>query len=432
MAPQRAAVAALFLVAALVPRGVEAQDEPGLRQRIQEQLFSFGDCGLPLCLDLSTQHGDHFIPALSGGNDAVISFVTDAIGDATLSVPLSATSSGATFSVVGGLPVRTSTSAGPIFGERTQTLGRGRFFLGASVTGVDFTSLNGVPLDGLQLNFQHVDADPAGTYGDPVFENDLMAMDLALNVKVLVGTLAATVGVTDFIDFGVAVPFIRTEVSGASQAQVLPFGDNAVHRFGGDLTDPVLVATGSMEGSASGIGDVAGRVKINFGQGETMGAGLLAEVRLPTGDEDDLLGAGATQFRAMALYSAQLGTFSPHLNVGYTARTGETQRDGVVVQAAFDNLLTDWATLALGVESEFRVGESQQVLPSTIALEEPFVREFPATNVPDLGGDLLRASIGTKFTVRGGTVLVLNGIFPLRDVGLQPDFIWTAGLDFPF
>jgi hypothetical protein len=40
--------------------------------------------------------------------------------------------------------------------------------------------------------------------------------------------------------------------------------------------------------------------------------------------------------------------------------------------------------------------------------------------------------LGGKFTVRGGTVLIVNGIFPLRGVGLQPDFIWTVGLDFPF
>jgi hypothetical protein len=228
------------------------------------------------------------------------------------------------------------------------------------------------------------------------------------------------------------VPFVRTKVSGRSEAQILPFGTGAIHRFGGDATDPVLRATASMEGTASGIGDVAARMKINLGQTSRMGVALLTEVRFPTGDEDDLLGVGSTQIRATALYSAQLGNLSPHLNVGYTSRGGDLQRDGVVIQAAFDNLLTEWATLAVGVESEFQVGENPFVLPSTIELQEPFVRQFAATNVPNLDGDLLRASLGGKFTVRGGTVLVVNAILPLRDVGLQPDFIWTMGLDFPF
>jgi len=422
----------LALLTFLAVSDVSAQDDTGLRTRIEQELFTFGDCGTTLCLDLDNTHGDHFIPSLAEGNDAVISFVTDAIGNATLSVPLSATSSGATFSFSGGIPIRTSTSAGPIFGERTQTLGKGRFFIGASATGIEFKSLNGVPLDGMQLNFNHEDGDPAGTLGDPNFENDIIALDLAMNVSVLVGTLAVTAGLTDFIDVGVAVPFVRTQISGRSEAQILPFGNSAIHRFGGDDTDPILRATATMEGSSAGIGDVAGRLKINLGQGATMGAAILAEVRFPTGDESNLLGVGATQMRAMALYSAQLGTFSPHLNVGYTARAGELQRDGVIIQGAFDNLMTEWATLAIGVESEIQVGDNPFVLPSTIQLDEPFVRRFRATNIPNTTGNLLRASVGGKFTVRGGTVLVMNAIFPLRKVGLQPDFTWTVGLDFPF
>ena len=114
---RRVSLATLVLLLVIFPRGVEAQDEAGLRTRIQEELFTFGDCGEPLCLDLSNVHGQHFLPSLAEGNDVVISFIADAIGNATLSVPLSATSSGATFSFEGGLPVRTSTSAGPMYGD---------------------------------------------------------------------------------------------------------------------------------------------------------------------------------------------------------------------------------------------------------------------------------------------------------------------------
>jgi hypothetical protein len=284
----------------------------------------------------------------------------------------------------------------------------------------------------MQLTFPHEDGAPADTLGLPEFENDVIALDLGMNVSVLVGTLSLTYGVTDFIDVGVVVPFVRTKVSGRSDAQIIPFGGSAIHRFGGDASNPVLRASASMEGSASGIGDVAARMKINLGQGATMGAALLGEVRFATGAEEDLLGVGSNQIRVTALYSAQLGTFSPHVNVGYAARSGDTQRDGLFLQGAFDNLLTDWATLAAGLEAEFQLGDSRFDLPSTIELNSPFIRQFPATNIPNKDGDLLRASLGGKFTVRGGTVLVVNGIFPLRGVGLQPDFIWTVGLDFPF
>jgi hypothetical protein len=422
----------LAVLLALSAQAAESQ-EAGLRAQLANDLFTFGDCGEPLCLDLTNLHGNHFIPALAEGNDAVIAFLTDAIGDATASVPLSATSSGATFSVIGGVPVRTSISAGPIFGERTQTLGRGRFFVGASVTGIEFTSLNGIPLRDLALNFKHEDGSPLDTLGNPEFENDYMALDLGVSLNILVGTVALTAGLTDFIDVGVAVPLVRTQVSGRTEAQILPFGSNAIHRFGGDAANPVLRATASTEGSATGIGDIAGRVKFNLGQSSRMGAALLAEIRLPTGDEEDLLGSGSTQFRALGLYSAQFGTLSPHVNIGYVARgDSRTQNDAVLVGLSVDNLLSDWATLAAGFESELQVGENKFTLPADIEFDEPFQRTIPATDVPNKGGDLLRASLGAKFTVRGGTVLVVNALMPLRDVGLQPDFIWTVGLDFPF
>ena len=424
------------LVAALVsiPRVALAQsaDSTGLRARVAKELFTFGDCGVPLCLDLTNAHGAHFVPGIQTGNQAVIAFLTQSIGEATQRVPLSATSSGATFSVVGGVPVRTSVSAGPIFGERTQTLGRGRFFLGASVTGIEFKSLNGVPLENLGLTFAHSNEAPSDTLGNPSFENDLMALQLEMGVNVVVATVAVTAGVTDFLDVGVALPLVRTQVSGRSDAQFLPFGSNAIHRFGGTDTDPILRATATMEGSASGIGDVAVRAKLNLGQTNSMGAALLGEMRLATGKEEDLLGSGATQVRVMGLYSAQFGTFSPHANIGYALRSSEEQNDAVLVAVAADNLLSEWATLAVGIESELQVGDNKFVLPSEIVLQDPFERRIPATNVPNRSGDLIRASIGAKFTVRGGTVLVVNGLFPLREVGLQPDFIWTLGVDFPF
>jgi hypothetical protein len=423
---------ALVALIVLSAQAVDAQSSLGLRDRIGHDLFTFGSCGEPLCLDLGNEHGSHFLPALAEGNDAVIAFLTDAVASATLRVPLSATSSGATFSVVGGVPVRTSISAGPIFGERTQTLGRGRIFLGTSVTGMEFTSLNGVPLNNLQLNFKHEDEDPVPDLGNPSFENDVMALTLDMTVNVLVGTVALTAGLTDFIDIGVAVPIVRTQVSGRSDAQILPFGPVAVHSFGGDINNPILRATATMEGSATGIGDVAARVKINLGQGTRMGAAVLGEVRFGTGDEKNLLGSPGSQLRLMGLYSAQLGTFSPHLNVGYTARSAATLNDAVLISGSVDNLVTEWATLALGIESELQVGANKFTLPSEIVYQSPFERRIPAVNIPEKNGDLLRVSMGGKFTVRGGTVLVANALLPVRDVGLQPDFIWTLGLDFPF
>ncbi|KPJ93079.1 MAG: hypothetical protein AMS18_06075 [Gemmatimonas sp. SG8_17] len=77
--------------------------------------------------------------------------------------------------------MRNSTSAGPIFAERAGTLGRGRIFLGANVSGVNFTTIGGTPTDRIVLNFVHQDVDPEGSLGDPVRENDIIRLFMDLD-----------------------------------------------------------------------------------------------------------------------------------------------------------------------------------------------------------------------------------------------------------
>ncbi len=392
------------------------------------QLFTFGTCGQPLCLDLPDEHGTHFIPAVTAGNQTVIGFLTEAIGRSVANTPISATSSGATFSLVGGLPVRTSTSPGPIFGERAQTLGRRRFYIGANVTGLSFTTLNGAPVDNLLINFAHQDVGAPGE-GDPEFENDVIQLRLKLDMNITVMSVFATWGVTDFLDVGIAIPVVRTTINGVSEAQILPFGNTAIHRFGGTPTDPILRAAASASGTSTGIGDIVGRVKVNLGQSHTIGAAILTDVRFATGDDANLLGSGSSSVRAMAVGSAQFGNFAPHVNVGYLARSGKLETDAVVGTVGFDNLMAPWATVAADIISEWQVGNNPITLPSDIVFVAPFQRRIPSISVPNRTQNTVNAALGLKFNVRGGTVLVINGIAPLRKAGLQPDFIWTFGLE---
>src|SRR3954453_20812405 len=118
-------------VLALLAHRLQAQQ---LRDRLSD-LFIFGAGEDPLTLggtsdpnnpDSIRIHGNHFVPAAVASNGTVISFLTNSIGSNVANVPVSATSGGSTFRFEGGVPIRTSSSAGPIFAERAQTLGRGR------------------------------------------------------------------------------------------------------------------------------------------------------------------------------------------------------------------------------------------------------------------------------------------------------------------
>ncbi len=268
--------------------------------------------------------------------------------------------------------------------------------------------------------------------GEPEFENDIIRMTMALEVDQVVASFFGTWGLTDFIDLGVAVPFVRVSVRGTSTAQIDPFGPNPPHFFAGTSTNPVLRASSTVDDNAAGIGDVVGRLKINLGQGSRFGAAILGEVRFPTGDSANLLGSGATTGRGLVIGSVQFGSMAVHTDLGYALRTGDLQTDAVLATLAFDNQMTRWATLAGGLISHWQVGDNPLTLPDPIVLDTPFVRTFPATNIHRRREDRLDLTLGMKFTVRGGTVLVLNGIVPLKRASLQPEYIWTTELNFSF
>ncbi len=405
----------------------------GLREKVSSELFTYGACGLPLCLQGAlVGHENHFIPAQVAGATSIISFLTSAIGVSVANVPVSAASSGATFRFEGGLPVKTSGSAGPVFGERSQTLGRGRFFLGSNVSVMNFDRLRGIPLDHLLLTFGHQNTG-GPNLGDPVFENEVVQVNVALDVSLIVTSFFASFGLVDGVDLGVSVPVVHTSIAGRSVAQVVPFGVGTPHRFGTDTAgNPVLTAVAGTEGSATGIGDVSARLKLNIAQSQTFGVAVLADARFPTGDEDNLLGAGAFAGRGMAIVSARFADFAPHANFGYVFRDSELQNDAILATLGFDQLLGPWATMAFDLLTEWQVGTSQLQVPGPIVFDVPYVRTVEATNLPSRRDDLMSASLGFKFTTPRGIHLVINALFPLRDSGLQPNAVWTSGLEYNF
>jgi hypothetical protein len=229
--------APLALLLALVPR-LAAQH---LRDEMSD-LFIFGEGNDPLFLGGTGDpnnpesvriHGNHFVPAAVASNGTVISFLTNSIGSNVANVPVSATSGGSTFSFEGGVPVRTSTSAGPVFGERAQTLGRGRVLAALSRTGVHFKTLRGVDLNDINFTFTHANSDFPGCdsiaggdcslLGVPSLENETIDLTLALDVKLTVTSFLLTYGITDRLDLGVVVPLVSTSLEGSSQAQINPF-----------------------------------------------------------------------------------------------------------------------------------------------------------------------------------------------------------------
>lgn len=421
----------------------------GLRDKIA-QLFIFADGKDPLFLggtagsDSATAlHADHFVPAAVADNGTLISFVGTALSQSVANLPVSATSGGVTFRFEGGVPVATSASPGPVFGERALTLGRGRGFIGVNVNRLHFETLRGVSMSGIQMTFTHENVTGAQCdsivgasctpYGVPTHENDVIALHLALDIDMTVTSFFVSFGLLDRMDIGVVLPIVSTSLRGTSDAQIVPFGGTtAQHFFGGTAADPQLSTSRFVEGSATGIGDVAARVKVNVTQSPRTNFSLLGDVRFPTGSEDDLLGSGHLAARGLGILSARFGAFTPHANIGFLFRSGDLQNNAVLATVGFDHVMAPWATMAVDLVSELQVGDSKLRLPGTVTYDLPFRRTLQPTNIPNQRDDLINGSFGFKFVTGAGITVVTNTLWPLNRGGLRPNVLWTAGLEYNF
>lgn len=431
-----------------IPSRANAQ---GLRDKISA-LFIFGPGQDPLFLAGSGDpnnpaslqvHGKHFIPSSNAENGSLISFITDALGSSIGSIPTGSTSGGETFRFEGGMPVKTSTSAGPIFAERAQTLGRGRVLAGISRTGFRFATLRGVDMHNIGLTFTHENVDFAGCsaqfgadcalYGVPVLENDAIDFKLSMDLNVQVTSMYFTYGVSDRFDFGLVVPIVQADFRGESNAQIMPFGGTSVaHYFAGTPTNPVLTARQQSLGSAGGLGDVALRLKVNLRETPDAAFAFLVDGRFPTGSQEDLLGSGKFAGRFVVILNSKFGDFSPHLNAGYLHHAGTQQNDAVLGTVGFDHRMSDKATLAADLVTELQVGDSKLKLPGIVTYDVPFRRTVNPTNIPAIRDDIVNGSFGFKLTPAEKTTIVLNTLFPLNRGGLRPNLVYTAGIEYTF
>jgi len=427
-----------------------AAQAQGLRDQIS-QLFIFGPGQEPLFLAGTadpnnpatiTIHGNHFAPSAATQNGTIISFITNAISGNVADFPFSAAGGGTTFRFEGGVPVPTSVSPGPVFAERAQTLGRGRTLLGVSYNTFQYSSLRGVDLHNVDLTFTHENVtgpacdsivgkscDPMGV---PTLENDIMPFKLALDITVRLASFVVTYGLSDRVDIGIALPVVSTSLIGESEAQIIPFGGpTATHFFAGTPSNPVLTASRFVQGSATGLGDVAVRMKVNVHHSDQTSLAILVDGRFPTGSESDLLGAGRFSGRALGIFSARFDAFSPHLNLGYLFKAGKQHNDAVVATAGFDDLLAPHVTLAADVISQLQVGDNKLTMPGTVVITVPFLRTVRTSDIPDVRDDLVNGSFGFKFTT-GGPTIIANALFPINHGGLRANVLWTLGAEYSF
>ncbi|HEY3172829.1 MAG TPA: hypothetical protein VGK86_09660, partial [Thermoanaerobaculia bacterium] len=199
-------------------------------------------------------------------------------------------------------------------------------------------------------------------------------------------------------------------------------------------------------GSASGVGDVILRGKYQFLRGERGGLAIAEDLRLPTGEERDLLGTGATQAKTFLIGSVHLGPFSPHVNAGYTWSSKTSDQtdipDEISYTAGFDWAVSPRMTVAADVigrdfvhtrvvrvvETTFEANtNTNPAAPPTIV-----TATFPRLIAERGDSNSLLGSIGIKINPFGNFLLTVNGLFSLNREGLQDDFAPLVAVDYSF
>lgn len=364
-----------------------------------------------------------------------------ALGSALSTLPIPSPASGFTyvFDPTTGEFTRSSRSFGPIMSERAETIGKGQKAVGFNYQYFSFDEIEGLDLGAIPAVFTHDDASPGG-------RADVVSTMNAIEVNIGQATAFFGFGLSNRIDLSIAVPVIDTELAVESLATVQRLGtgsDLAVHFYDEGEVHLGSQRLFSASGTASGLGDVVVRLKGAVKGGERAGLALGLDLRLPTGDEEDLLGSGAEGIKPFLAASFSAGRVSPHVNLAYQwngdsvlagdVATGEKADlpDQLFFVVGADFAVSSKLTVAVDLLT-LRVIDSPRLERATfVGLDEPgstfddiaFTTEsFTETS----------AALGFKVNPVGKLLVDFNLLFALNDSGLRDDLTSLLGLEYFF
>jgi hypothetical protein len=378
--------------------------------------------------------------------------------------PVGSSSGGFTyaFNPAIGTFTRSSESFGPLLTERALTVGKGQFSFGALFQHASYNRYEGLGLGEGALVFYvpHNDCCPGqtnvgvaggdGSLLNPAFEGDVLENRVNIHLSTQTFAFFSNFGLTDALDLGIAVPVVRVKLDASVDRTIVRFSTESnplIHSFdnGGENS-----TRSTASGTAMGIGDILLRAKYRLWTRPGAAVAAAGELRLPTGDETELLGSGAAQGKVFGILSLATldGRFSPHVNVGYTFShdvSDEAVQPFVASPASefnyavgFDALIHPRVTVAADIwgrqlHDVGRVVEAPATFRFT-TLTNPTPQTQTREGFATETGDLHIPLGSFAFKINLGKTLLLNGglIFPLTDNGLHNRITSTIGVDFTF
>ena len=301
-----------------------------------------------------------------------------------------------------GTVERATQSYGPFFVERALTAGLHQASFGLTFQHLRFTSLDGASLrDGSIVT-------TANQFVDETAPFDVDA--LKLNIDADIATLYGNVGVTERMEIGFAAPMVALRLDGSRMN---------TYR-GRAFTQATARAT------AVGLADLVVRTKYTLYDEDGAGIATAVDVRLPTGRQEDLLGAGSTSLKFSAIGSIERGRTSGHANAGISlgGLAREVSYGGALALAATGRVTVTGELLGRWLDSSGHI--TRFVAPHPRLTGVQTIRLTPDASTLHI----ITLVPGVKWNVSDTWVLAANVSVPLTSGGLTSRFTPFVGLDY--
>jgi hypothetical protein len=235
---------------------------------------------------------------------------------------------------------------------------------------------------------------------------------LTLNIRAQTFSVFANYGVTERFDVGAVLPIVQVTVDG-----------ERIDTYRG-----AAVLQSAASASTIGIADLVLRAKYHFTGDGADGLSGAAELRVPTGSEDNLLGAGRAAIKAMLIGSLERERLGSHFNVGFVG-------GGVSGEFDYNFAATFAATNRFTLIGEIvgrRIGTLGGI--AELSLPHPSIAGVVTTRLVSQEGSVNTAFAVTGFKLNLSNTWLLAGnvLLPLTDNGLRPTASPMFALEYLF
>ena len=299
---------------------------------------------------------------------------------------------------------RLAQSFGPFSVERAATTGAGQVSLGITYRQAGYGRLDGRDLrDGTLVTTANRFRDES-----QAFDIDTFALDLTARTVTVFGS----VGLAEWLDIGAAVPIVKTDLSG-----------ERVNTYRG-----VSFVQARAAGTVTGVADIALRTKAQLLRRGVSGVAAGMEIRLPTGNPENLSGAGRAGLKALLVGSVGRGALDAHVNAAVVRGgvSSETQLGAAVAVAATPRITFSAETFMRRVT---QLGEIVEIVAA-----HPQVAGIDTIRLGSVGNGVTTATLvtGVRWNVAQTWLINANVAVPMTQRGLRANVVPTVSLDYSF